>query len=186
MRVVVADGNRAIRYGVGVALRGQPDIEIVGEAEDGNEAIRIVHELHPDLLVLDLSLARIGGLDVIRELAPLLPQTQFLVFSNETRLRSGALWAGAAAFVTKDSPDEQLVREIRRVGAAPRKRNGAQRLGELLLERDLITSSHLDAALAWQRELRQGGRRVKLGELLRQIGALSDDDLESALTSSNP
>lgn len=181
MRVVVADGNRAMRYGVGVALRDQPDIEVIGEAEDGSAAIRLVHELHPDILVLDLSLAQIGGLEVIRELASLLPQTQFVVFSNETRLRSGALWAGAGAFVTKDSPDEQLVREIRRVASAPRARLGAQRLGELLLERNHITLAHLEAALAWQRELKQAGRVVKLGELLRQLGAVSEEDLASAL-----
>jgi DNA-binding NarL/FixJ family response regulator len=181
MRVVLADGNRAIRYGVGVALRDEPDIEVVGEAEDGSAAIRLVHELHPDVVVLDLSLARIGGLDVIRELALLLPQTQFVVFSNETRLRSGALFAGAAAFVTKDSPDEQLLREMRRVASAPKRGTRALRLGEVLLERNLITSAHLEAALAWQRELKHAGRRAKLGELLKQIGALSEEDLESGL-----
>lgn len=181
VRVVVADGNRAMRYGVGVALRTQPDIEVVGEAEDGSAAIRLAQELHPNVLVLDLALARIGGLEVMRELAPLLSQTRFLVFSNETRLRSDALRAGAAAFLTKDSPDEQLIREIRRAAAASEKRAKSQRLGDLLLERKLITVAHLEAALAWQRELKQGGRRVKLGELLKQIGAVSEEEMESLL-----
>ena len=182
MRVVIADSNRAMRYGVGVALRNQPDIEVVGEAEDGSAAIRLAQALHPDVLVLDLALARIGGLEVMRELVQLLSQTRFLVFSNETRLRADALRAGAAAFLTKDSPDEQLVREIRQVASASETRIVGQRLGDFLLERNLITVAHLNAALAWQRQLlRQTGRRVKLGELLKQLGALSGEDLDSAL-----
>jgi DNA-binding NarL/FixJ family response regulator len=181
MRLLLADGNRAIRYGVGVALRDQPDIEVVGEAEDGSAAINLARELQPDLLVLELLLARRGGLEVMRELAPLLPDTRFLVFSNETRLRSGALWAGAAAFVTKDSADEKLLREIRRVAAAPPRRAGAPRLGEYLVERNLISTAHLEAALAWQRELKLQGRRVRLGHLLKQIGAVSEEDLEGVL-----
>ena len=95
MRVVVADANRAIRYGVGIALRDHADIEVVGEAEDGTATIQLVREVHPDVLVLDLLLARVGGLEVIRELASLLPDTQFLVFSNETRLRAAGLEQGA-------------------------------------------------------------------------------------------
>lgn len=181
MRVVLADGNRAMRYGVGLALRDQPDIEVVGEAEDGSAAIELVNELQPDVVVLELALAGVGGLEVIQELAPSLPHTQFVVFSNDVRLRSAALRAGAAAFVTKDSPDVHLVRELRRVAASPRRPSGAPRLGEALLERHLITVAHLEAALAWQRHLKQAGRGVPIGQLLKQIGPLSDEDLESAL-----
>ena len=76
MRIVVADGNRATRYGVSAALRDEPDMAIVGEAEDGYAAIRLAQDLRPDVLVVDLSLARIRGLDVIRELAAALPRSE--------------------------------------------------------------------------------------------------------------
>src|SRR5438093_12665856 len=90
MRIVVADGNRATRYGVGMALKDEPDMAIVGEAEDGHAAIRLAHELHPDVLVVDLSLARIRGLEVIRALAYLLHELRSMVFCNES-----LLWAEA-------------------------------------------------------------------------------------------
>lgn len=184
MRVVVADGNRAARYGVAAALRSEPDMMLVGEAEDGCDAIKVAQELRPDVLVLSLSLPRVRGLEVIRELARDLPEVQVLVFSNETQSRAGALLAGAVGFVTKDAPEERLVREIRRVGTASRRRAAERRLGEVLLDRKVITPAHLDAALAWQRELKQAGRVVKLGELLVQIAPVSEAEIESALDAS--
>ena len=62
MRVVIADGNRATRYGVRSALRGRDGVVIVGEAEDGSAAIRLAHELKPEVLILNLVLpARIAS-----------------------------------------------------------------------------------------------------------------------------
>ncbi|OLC58176.1 MAG: hypothetical protein AUH85_01355 [Chloroflexi bacterium 13_1_40CM_4_68_4] len=182
MRVVVADGNRATRYAVRAALRGQAAIVVVGEAEDGSAAMRLAHELKPEVLILDLVLPGVSGLEVIRVLAPVLPEVQIVAFSNDLRLRADALSAGAVGFVTKDSPDEELVREIYRVASASRGLSPPLRVGEYLLMRELISHAQLEAALAWQHQLKQKGRAIKLGELLTEIEAISEEDLEKALS----
>lgn len=155
---------------------------IVGEAEDGSAAIRLAHELKPEVLILNLVLPGVSGLEVIRALAPVIPEVQIVAFSNELRLRGDAFAAGAAAFVTRDSPDEELVREVYRVASASHGLASPLRLGEYLLMRDLISLAQLEAALAWQHELKQRGRTIRLGELLKDIGAISEDALEKALT----
>ena len=183
IRVVVAD-NYAVRAGIRVALGTESDIAVVGEADDGNVALRLAHELRPDVLVLDLALPGLAGLDVIRALRPVLPDLRIVVFSLETQLGSLAIAAGAAAFVSKDGRERELAGEIRRVARrapAPTPSDGVPRLGEYLLAHGLITVAQLEAALAWQRELAERGRSPKLGELLRELGTISADDLDGAL-----
>ena len=77
---------------------------------------------------------------------------------------------------------EELVREVYRVASASHGLASPLRLGEYLLMRDLISLAQLEAALAWQHELKQRGRTIRLGELLKDIGAISEDALEKALT----
>jgi DNA-binding NarL/FixJ family response regulator len=180
VRVVVADSNRANRYGVKVTLRGH-DFAIVGEAEGAADAIRLAHELRPDILLLELRLAGLSGLHVIRAVAPVLPEVKIVAFSNEVRLRADAIAAGATSFVTKDAPEYELVAEMCRVGSDSARAKAALRTGEYLVMRELISFAQLEAALAWQRELREQGRPHKLGELLTQIGAVSESEREAAL-----
>ncbi len=185
IRVLVADNQRAIREGIRAAVSPEPDMQVVGEAEEGNAALRLAIELRPHVLVLDLAMPGVGGLEVVRALTPVLPEVRIVVFSCETWQRTSALAAGAAAFVTKDAPDRELLDEIRRVAPTHRvasdRSSGKQRLGEYLLAHGLITAAQLDAALAWQRDLAKRGESAKLGELLRALGAISAADLERAL-----
>ena len=115
--VLVVEDERAIGELIASAISDEPGYCAIHVLEP-TAALETTKHITPDVMVVDLSLPRVRGLEVVRALASLIPEVQVLVFSNELRLRSGALGAGAAAFVRKDAPEEALVREIRRVATA--------------------------------------------------------------------
>lgn len=178
IRVVVADSNRAVRYGIRAALRAASDIEVIGEAENDGAVLRLAHELRPHVIVIGLSMGGLRGADVIRALAPVLPEIRVVVFGPEGRHSADALAAGAAAFVPASAPEGRLLQAIRRAAATS---EGKPQLGDYLVNHSLITPAQLEAALAWQRDLQARGRSAKLGELLQELGAISAADLERAL-----
>jgi len=113
--IVLADDHDFIRRGVRVLLEGEPAFTVVGEAGDGLEATDIVESLKPDVLIIDVVMPGLNGLEVIRRAVQNSPGTRSVVLSmydNEAYVLE-ALWAGARAYVLKRSPSEELVRAIR-------------------------------------------------------------------------
>lgn len=109
-KVFIADDVEALRLLWAQLLAEHGDIEVVGEAGDGEAAIAGVKETRPDVLVLDLSMPRVDGLEVIRTLRQEVPETSIVVasgFSSE-RIAPIALELGAAAYFQKGSPVERL------------------------------------------------------------------------------
>jgi DNA-binding NarL/FixJ family response regulator len=110
IRVLVADDFPLVREGVAAALARDPGIEVVGKACGGEEALRLSHELHPDVLVLDLHMPDCGGVTVLERLREELPEVRTLVMtacaSPESLL--DAISAGARGYLTKMAAAEEL------------------------------------------------------------------------------
>jgi DNA-binding NarL/FixJ family response regulator len=119
-RVLLADDNQSFRGTLKAILSLQPDIEIVGEATTGREAIRQVVELRPDVLVLDLRLPDCDGLEVLHQLREAGDQTRVVILSlwDNAEYRRTAAKGGAAAYVVKGAAFTQLLPVIRGIKPA--------------------------------------------------------------------
>jgi DNA-binding NarL/FixJ family response regulator len=115
MRVLVADDHGIVRSGVKLLLDRQPDMEVIGEAEDGIDAVEQVIEHRPDVAILDVSMPRMTGLQATHEIKQQAPDTQVLILSmhDDERYLFEALRAGAAGYVLKRAADEDLVNAVR-------------------------------------------------------------------------
>jgi DNA-binding NarL/FixJ family response regulator len=114
IRVVVADDTPDMRLLLRVAMERRDDVDLVGEAANGLEAIDLVAALHPDLLVLDLAMPVMDGLSALPRLADVAPETRVVILSAMPveRFEAYALAAGAAAFVEKSTSIDYLVDEL--------------------------------------------------------------------------
>jgi two-component system response regulator NreC len=113
-RILIADDNPVLREELKSVLSPIPILDIVGEAADGLEAINLVEGLHPDLVLMDLSMPRMGGIDATREIKKKWPVTKILVFTihNSTEYQTAALEAGANGYILKDSSRAELIQSI--------------------------------------------------------------------------
>ena len=114
IRLVIADDNPMVREGLRSAIATSDDLVTVGLASDGREALRLVHDLDPDVIVLDHRMPGQLGLDVAARLRAD-SDTAVVMFTLDEGIREQALAAGVAAFVPKDTPLSTLLSEIRRV-----------------------------------------------------------------------
>lgn len=119
LSIVLADDHTILREGLRALLSAVPNFEIVGEAQDGREAVRCVEKLGPDLLLMDLSMPRMSGMDAISEIKKRYPETKIIaltVHKTEEYLLT-ALQAGADGYVLKDATHDELVMAIQNVMA---------------------------------------------------------------------
>jgi DNA-binding NarL/FixJ family response regulator len=120
--VVIADDHELVRRGIAAMLRAERDIDVVGEAADGAEALRLVEQHGPDVLLVDLEMPVVPGLEVIPRVRRSAPRTRVIVLSmhaSETYVAQ-ALRDGAAGFVLKSAPSSDVVRAVHQVAAGRR------------------------------------------------------------------
>jgi two-component system response regulator NreC len=113
--LVLADDHHVVRQGLRALLEAEPDLQVIGEAADGLETVRLVVNLRPDILVLDLMMGGINGLEVARQVSKRSPKTGVVIlsmYSNEAYVLE-ALKAGAKAYVLKESTAGELVKAVR-------------------------------------------------------------------------
>jgi two-component system, NarL family, response regulator NreC len=117
LTIVLADDHNVVRHGLRALLEVEPDFRVIGEASDGLETAQMVELLKPDILVVDIMMGGINGLEVTRQVSKRSPRTNVVILSmygNEGYVLE-ALRAGAKAYVVKESTSEELVRAIREV-----------------------------------------------------------------------
>jgi DNA-binding NarL/FixJ family response regulator len=122
LTVMLADDHPIVRQGLRAILQTERGLQLVGEAADGLETLRLVERLHPQVLVLDLMMPGLNGLEVARQVAKRSPRTRIVVLSmhaNEVYVLE-ALRAGANAYVLKESSVDDLVQAIRAVAVGQR------------------------------------------------------------------
>ena len=111
MRILIADDHELVRRGVRSVLRTRPDIEVCGEAIDGRDAVEQAWRLSPDLIVMDISMPTLNGLEATREIRRILPEIDILILSqhNSPEMMRQALNAGARGYVVKTAISEDLL-----------------------------------------------------------------------------
>jgi DNA-binding NarL/FixJ family response regulator len=117
IKIVIAEDHTILREGLKALLSSDPQFDIIGEAVDGREAVRCVEKLGPDLILMDLSMPRMSGMEAIREIKNRYPQTRIIaltVHKTDEYLHT-TLQAGADGYVLKDATHDELVLAIKNV-----------------------------------------------------------------------
>ena len=115
IRVLIADDHPVVREGLCAVMQARPDLQVVGQARDGEEAVQLCQSLQPDVVLMDLVMPRQSGVEAIREIRRMQLPARVLVltsFAEEAHIIS-AFQAGALGYLLKDSPPSELIEAIR-------------------------------------------------------------------------
>ncbi len=115
IRIVIADDHAVVRQGLKMFLMDDPDFEVVGEAQNGAEALKLAHELKPDVILMDLLMPVMDGITAIGQVRKECPDTEVIALTSVLEDASvvGAVKAGAIGYLLKDTQSDELLRAIK-------------------------------------------------------------------------
>ncbi|WP_330306088.1 MULTISPECIES: response regulator transcription factor [unclassified Streptomyces] len=178
IRVLIADDQQMVRQGFTVLLNTQPDIEVVGQAVDGLDAIVKVAELAPDVVLMDIRMPELGGIEATRRITEKTPHIKVLVLTtfDLDEYVYDALRAGASGFLLKDASADQLAEAVRVVAA------GDALLAPGITRRLIAEFSRLDATPRAPLKQRVGELTERETEVLAHIAqGLSNAEIAERL-----
>ena len=119
IRVALVDDEAMVRVGLRMVLSAEPDLEVVGEASDGAVAVELVEQVRPDVVLMDVRMPVVDGIEGARRVLAASPQTKVVILTTfgEDEYLEGALRAGVSGFLLKVSPPEQLIEAVRAVAS---------------------------------------------------------------------
>jgi len=118
-RIIIADDHMIVRQGLATLLAKEPDMEVVAEAENGREVVQLVRELRPDVVIMDVNMPDLNGIEATRQILAAFPETKIIALSMhaDRRFVVNMLKAGSSGYLLKDCAFEELAAAIRLVMA---------------------------------------------------------------------
>lgn len=117
IRILVVDDHGVLRAGLTTLLNAQPDMEVVGEADNGNDALQLTSETQPDVILMDISMPDMDGIEATKRIKQLNPQARVLILSlhEDSELIKESIRSGARGYILKKALKEDLIRAIHEV-----------------------------------------------------------------------
>lgn len=118
IKVLIAEDHEIVRAGLRILISADPGLEIAGETNNGQAAVRLARKLHPDVVLMDLAMPKCNGLEASRDISRQVPGSKVLVLSayQDEEMVQRAMEAGACGYMTKHSAADELLNAIRQVG----------------------------------------------------------------------
>jgi two-component system response regulator NreC len=117
IRIILADDHRIVRQGLRILLEAEPDMEVIGEADNGRKVLKQAQELIPDVIIMDLSMPELNGIEATRQILSGAPEVKVVALSmhSDSLFVLNMIKAGASGYLLKDCALEELVKAIRTV-----------------------------------------------------------------------
>ncbi|HIJ57280.1 MAG TPA: response regulator transcription factor [Deltaproteobacteria bacterium] len=114
VKIFLADDHTIVRQGLAKLLEAESDLEVIGEAKDGREAVKKVQKLKPDVVIMDIAMPLLNGIEATRQIKKILPQTRIIILSmhSHDRYISELISLGASGYLLKDSTGGEIIKAI--------------------------------------------------------------------------